>query len=287
MTDTVWAADRRRLSVEVRGDPDGSPVFLLHGTPGSRLGPQPRGPVLHRLGIRLITFDRPGYGGSDRRPGRRVADAAADVAAIADFYGLSRFAVAGRSGGGPHALACAALLSNRVSKAAVLVCLAPPGADGLDWFDGMVESNVLDFTEAGAGHDPLATRLRSEAETIRADPSSLIAKLDADLTDDDRRVVADVGIRASLVRTYAEALRTSPYGWIDDVRAFCTPWGFDLARVTAPVLIWHGERDAFSPVAHARWLSARIPDATLVVKSDAAHFGALNVLPDVLGRLAG
>src|ERR1039457_6640174 len=100
---------RRKLSVETLGAPEGKPVFLLHGTPGSRYGPRPRGIILYRLGIRLITYDRPGYSGSDRNRGRSVADAADDVAAIADALGIDRFSVVGRSGGGPHALACAAL----------------------------------------------------------------------------------------------------------------------------------------------------------------------------------
>src|SRR5690606_26673026 len=124
LTRIVVTPDGRRLAVEQRGRPDGHPVFLLHGTPGSRLGPRPRASVLYRLGIRLITFDRPGYGGSDRMRGRRVADVAADVACIADALGLGAFAVVGRSGGAPHALACAALMPDRVTRVAALVGLA-------------------------------------------------------------------------------------------------------------------------------------------------------------------
>ncbi len=121
------------MSVESLGDPDGKPVFLLHGTPGGRNGPRPRGIVLYRLGIRLISHDRPGYPGSDRLPDRRVADAAGDVEAIADHLGIDRFSVVGRSGGAPHALACAALLKERVICAAALGSLAPYNAQGLDW----------------------------------------------------------------------------------------------------------------------------------------------------------
>src|ERR1700683_2380921 len=175
----VHAADGRRLSTQMYGDPDGKPVFLLHGTPGSRLGPHPRPAVLHRLGIQLISFDRPGYGESDRLEGRRVADAAADVQAIADAYGLRKFAIVGRSGGGPHALACAALLPERTTRAAVLVGLAPRGADGLDWFDGMARSNVLEFTAASAGYDGIALFLKTPVDTIRANPASLLASLRA------------------------------------------------------------------------------------------------------------
>jgi pimeloyl-ACP methyl ester carboxylesterase len=237
LTETVRAGDGRRLRVEASGNPEGRPVFLLHGTPGSRLGPYPRGLILHRMGVRLITFDRPGYGDSDRLPGRRVADVVADVTTIADAYGLENFAVVGRSGGGPHALACAALLPDRVGRAAVLVGLAPRGANGLDWLDGMAASNVIDFTAAAAGHDPLAARLTTRADELRADPRRLLDALLVELPDPDRRVVADAGIRSLLIRTHAEALRTSAHGWIDDVLAFCAPWGFDPATVAVPVLL--------------------------------------------------
>ncbi|MGH3250352.1 MAG: alpha/beta fold hydrolase, partial [Trebonia sp.] len=141
MKRSVKTSDGRRLATAVYGDPEGRPVFLLHGTPGSRIGPRPRSAILHRLGVRLICFDRPGYGESDRLPGRRVADAAADVSAIADALGLAKFAVVGRSGGGPHALACAALLPERLTKAAVLVGIAPREATGIDWLEGMTGSN--------------------------------------------------------------------------------------------------------------------------------------------------
>jgi pimeloyl-ACP methyl ester carboxylesterase len=279
---TVRAAGGRRLSTQMYGDPDGRPILLLHGTPGSRLGPHPRSAVLHRLGVQLISFDRPGYGESDRLEGRKVADAAADVLAIADAYGLEKFAVVGRSGGGPHALACAALLPERTTRAAVLVSIAPHGAVGLDWFDGMSQSNVIEFTAAAKGYEDIVAHTKAVANAVRADPGSLIAKLQAELPDPDRRVVADRGIRSMLVETHAEALRTSDFGWIDDALAFCSPWGFDLAAVTVPVLLWHGANDVFSPASHARWLAERIPSATVVVQAGAAHFGALDVLPDIL-----
>ena len=156
MRSRVRAADGRHLLVERLGDPRGRPVFLLHGTPGSRLGPAPRGMVLYQRKTQLITYDRPGYGGSDRLPGRRVADVVEDVRAIADHIGLERFAVVGRSGGASHALACAALMPERVTRTAALVGLAPWGADGLDWFDGMAASNVLAYSTAAADPDGLA-----------------------------------------------------------------------------------------------------------------------------------
>ncbi|MFE2296239.1 alpha/beta fold hydrolase [Streptomyces sp. NPDC059452] len=285
MRDRVRAADGRRLMVERLGDPRGRPVFLLHGTPGSRLGPAPRGMVLYQRHTQLITYDRPGYGGSDRHEGRRVGDVVEDVRAIADSLDLERFAVVGRSGGAPHALACAALMPERVTRTAALVGLAPRDAAGLDWFDGMAASNVLAYSTATADPDGLAASFITRSAQIRQDPGRLLDDLRRELTDSDRAVVSDAGIRSMLLRNYREGLRTSAYGWIDDAIAFCTPWGFEPAGITGRVMIWHGEKDVFSPVGHSRWLAGQIPGATAVLEPAAAHFDALSVLPGVLNWL--
>jgi pimeloyl-ACP methyl ester carboxylesterase len=284
LTEGVHSADRTRwLAVAQRGKIDGGkPVFLLHGTPGSRVGPLPRNGLLYRLGVRLITYDRPGYGRSDRQIGRLVSDVASDVEAIADHLGLERFAVVGRSGGGPHALACAALLPGRVTKAAVLVSLAPHQAEGLDWFDGMTKSNIAEYMIAVQGRGRLAASLEPTAMEIKNDPVKLVNALYDELTESDRRVVADTGIRAMLVKNYAEALRRSPDGWIDDAMAFCSPWGFDPGAISVPTLLWHGEDDVFSPVSHSRWLAERIPTARITIQRGVAHFHAIHVLPDLL-----
>jgi pimeloyl-ACP methyl ester carboxylesterase len=249
------------------------------------VGPFPRGRVLYELGVRLISFDRPGYGGSERKRGRRVADAAWDVEAIADELGLDQFAVVGRSGGGPHALACAALLPGRVTRAGVLVSLAPREAEGLDWFAGMAESNIHEYTTAASEPEALIAELAQTAARIKADPTSHVSTLGPEMPEADRRVVADTGIRALLAKNFAEALRQSAAGWVDDALAFCAPWGFNLSDIRVPVLLWHGENDVFSPAAHARWLAGRIPGAELWVRPNTAHFGALEVVPDMLSWL--
>ena len=286
MTTVVSAPDGRGLAVEEWGEPAGYPVFLLHGTPGSRLGPIPRSMRLYQLGIRLITFDRPGYGLSGRRIGRRVADIAADLERIADFLELDDFAVLGRSGGGPHALACAALLPARTRRVAVLAGLAPVGVDGLDWFEGMASSNTREYMAVHRQGALISARLQVIAERIRADPMQLVANIFSDLTPSDRRTVFDAEIRRMLMETYAEAFRTSAGGWIDDLLAFCSPWGFDLGGINVPTLLWHGANDTFTPVGHARWLAANIPTSTVTVQPGTAHFGALDVMPDTLGWLA-
>lgn len=285
MAQVIRVADGRSVIGDSWGDMAGVPVFLLHGTPGSRSGPKPRSSVLYRLGVRLICYDRPGYGESTRHAGRAVADAAGDVRDVADSLGIDQFCVVGRSGGGPHALACAALLSDRVMSAAVLVGIAPADARGLDWYDGMALSNVVAYGQPSPA--TVAADLTLRAERIRADPESMIELLSPELTDPDRRIVDDAAIRRQLMDTYAEACRNGADGWIDDVLAFRRPWGIDLAAIRAPVLFWHGAEDVFSPVAHTHWLASQVSNAAVEVnvQLDAAHFNAVEVLPSILARM--
>jgi pimeloyl-ACP methyl ester carboxylesterase len=235
----------------------------------------------------LITFDRPGYGRSDRKKDRNVADVASDVEAIADSLGVQEFAVLGRSGGGPHALACAALLSERVTRAAALVSLAPREAVGLEWFHGMALSNKETYTIAAEDPEKLSMFLVEEAARIYADPASHVAVLTPEMPEADRRIVADKGVRALLALNFATGLRDSAEGWIDDVLAFCSPWGFDLSDITKPVYLWHGGQDVFSPMAHTQWLADHIGSASADYPQDRAHFGALEVVPRVLSWLSG
>ncbi|MEU2243528.1 alpha/beta hydrolase [Streptomyces sp. NPDC018338] len=283
----VRTDDGRLLVAEEWGNPSGTPVLLFHGTPGTRLGTALPDTADRHPGVRFLSYDRPGYGDSDRSPGRLVAGAARDAAAVADAFGVDRFAVVGRSGGGPHALACAALLPDRVRAAAVLVGLAPPDAAGLDWLGDMTPFNVEEYGRARAhldGRDPggLDRDLAARAAEIRRDPARLIEDLRAELSPHDLPVVEDPRVRTVLLRTYREALRVSHHGWLDDCLAFVRPWGFDVAAVTVPVLLWHGLDDAFSPVGHTRWLAGRIPGAELVLVPDAGHFAAQYALPEAL-----
>lgn len=283
MAQVVKAADGRRLSVETSGDPDGKPVLLCHGTPGGLNGPRPRGILLYRLGINLICYDRPGYGGSGRQCGRSVFDAASDAAAIADALGIGAFSVVGRSGGGPHALACAAILGDRVDCAATLGSLAPIDARGLDWWDGMAESNVRAYQSE---EDKLELMVAAMAEELRNDPESLLRSLGSELEADDRGIVEDIGLRRIIAETHAKALESSPSGWIDDILALRSPWGFDVSAISAPVMLWHGRDDVFSPIAHTHWLAKEIPHSTLDERSDTAHFASVRILPNILRWIA-
>jgi pimeloyl-ACP methyl ester carboxylesterase len=282
----VKVRDGRELAVESLGAPDGKPVFLLHGTPGAFIGPRPRGSILYRRGIRLIGYNRPGYGDSGRMKGRKVADAAADVEDIANFFSLKRFSVVGRSGGAPHALACAALLPDRVICAAALCSLAPYNAEGLDWTDGMTASNVKAYQEA-EDHDDLSAliaTLNGHVRELRQSSEGLLRFLGPELDKSDNNVIGDIALRRIIAQTHTEAVRNGIDGWVDDVLALGSPdgWGFNLHDIALPVLLWHGQDDKFSPVGHARWLEKRIAGADLQARPSLAHFDAVNSLPGIL-----
>jgi pimeloyl-ACP methyl ester carboxylesterase len=273
------------LAVEISGAPQGKHVvFLLHGTPGTLSGPKPRGIFLHRLGIRLISYNRPGYPGSDRRMGRTVADAAADVEAIANHFGISEFSVIGRSGGAPHALACAAAdsLRDRVRCSAALCGLAPYDAEDLEWFDGMAESNKRAYHDVVQDPAALVDTLNQHAWQVRKNSQGLLNALWPELVGSDKEVIGDIALRRIIARTHTEALSESIEGWIDDIVALGRSWEFGLSDITVPVLLWHGGDDVFSPVSHTMWLAKHIETAELELRPDFAHFGAVQILPEIL-----
>ncbi|BDZ53989.1 alpha/beta fold hydrolase [Agromyces marinus] len=248
----------------------GAPVVVWHaGSPHTGEPLEPLVRAARARGIRLVTFARPGYGGSTPRPGRDVASVAHDVAALADALDLDRFAVAGYSGGGPHALACAALLPDRVTAAAVLASPSPYGADD-GWFAGMHEPGAL--RAAAVSRDE---RLRF-AETDEFDP--------AQFTDRDFAVLG--GEWGAVGRDAGRAESAGPGGLVDDDVAFTRAWGFELADVHVPVLLVQGELDRVIPRAHAVRLVAGLPGARLWMRLDDGHVAVLDVVPEVLDWLA-
>ncbi|MGW2399709.1 alpha/beta fold hydrolase [Kitasatospora sp. NPDC001664] len=271
----VITEDGRTLAVEEWGVPGGTPVVYLHGSPMSRLARHPDDSLFERLGIRLITYDRPGFGCSTPQPERRVVDAAADVAAIGDHLGLDRFPVFGVSGGGPHALAFAARHPERVTRVGTLASLAPRDAADLDWTDGMNEGNTRSAHVAVTDRQAVLAHL-TQAGTAGLPP----------MPEVERAVLARPEVGAMLGPAFAEAVRPGLDGWVDDVRAlFGTPWGFDPAEVIAPVRLWHGGLDTLVPPAHAHWLAARMPTAALTLQQDAGHAGHFDATPALLAWL--
>jgi pimeloyl-ACP methyl ester carboxylesterase len=268
---SVTTRDRRALEVHEEGDPAGLPVIVHHGTPMAGIQYAPHVALAQEQGIRLIGYDRPGYGGSTRAAGRRVEDCVADVSAIADALGLERFATWGISGGGPHALACAALCDERLLATASLAAVAPYGADGLDWLEGMGEDNHVEFGKVLAGEEPLRAYLENERATmLAAGPDELIAVFESLLGPEDRAVLTGQ-LAEYMLECDRHGLASGVEGWLDDDFAFLEPWGFEVESIETPVLVLHGEDDRFVPVSHAHWLAARIPGAEARIVPDDGH----------------
>jgi pimeloyl-ACP methyl ester carboxylesterase len=267
---TIELSDGRTFAYADRGPANGAPLVFHHGTPGSRAGHHPDPRVYEASGVRAITYDRAGYGLSDRLEGRDVAAVASDISALADELGFDRFAVMGVSGGGPHALACAALLADRITRAVVMVTPAQ-NDDDFDFLAGMTQSNVDEFNAALAGPDAIAAYLAPYVETLRMEPEALIDELAAELPPPDQATMARQEVREMLVTNWQEATRQGAAGWMDDDLAFTRPWGFDLADVTAEVRIWQGELDVLAPQAHGRRVAEQLPNATFELVDGKGH----------------
>lgn len=240
------------------GPADGTVVFWHHGTPNLGTPPEPLFETSDRLGIRWVSYDRPAYGGSTPVPGRTIGSAAGYTAAVVDHLGIERFAVMGHSGGGPHALACGAQLGDRVLAVAALASPAPHDADGLDWYAGMAAGTRSSLEAAVAGRE---AKQRHEAVD---DP-------DADIgfnAEDWAALESDWSWFGIVV---SGALAGGKDGLIDDDLALVSPWGYDPARVTAPVLLAHGGRDRMIPSSHGEWLARTVPGSELWLRPDDGH----------------
>ncbi len=283
----ITTPDGRTLAVAEWGDPDGVPLFAFHGTPGGRISYWSDPGIYARHGLRRLTLDRPGYGESSRLPGRVVADIVPDVLVIAGALGADRFAVTGGSGGGPHALACAAMLGDRVLRCLADVSVAPYGVEGLDWLAGMTGGNVEEFLAAQAGEEAI----RAIAERERATMLERFAAGRSDFLGDGYEMSeAD---RAQMARhmgriadQLGNALASGVDGWVDDDIAFTRPWGFEVETIRVPVYLAYGRADTLVPAAHGDWLAAHIPDAMVVI-SDAGHLGDDATVEREMAWLAG
>jgi pimeloyl-ACP methyl ester carboxylesterase len=268
---TARTPDGRTLAIEEAGDPAGRPVLVHNGTPNSRHLFAPVAADAAARGLRLIGYDRPGYGGLTPQPGRTVADCAADVRVICAELGIARLAMWGVSGGGPHLLACAALLPDLVTAAASLASLAPSGAEGLDWFDGMGQDNADDFKLQQNDKEAARAKLETEREeTIAASGEDLAGLLKTLLTPVDAAALTGE-FAEYLAYTGREGLAPGSQGWWDDGEAFGRTWGFELAAIEVPVLLMHGRQDQFVPFGHGQWLAARVPGVEARLLDDDGH----------------
>ncbi|CAM5357276.1 MULTISPECIES: alpha/beta fold hydrolase [Streptomyces] len=279
---TISLRDGRRLDVRVSGPEDGVPLVFHHGTPSAVPPVRAIERAAHAQGLRHVSFSRAGYGGSTRLPGRDVAAVAADVADLLDHLGARRCLVAGWSGGGPHALATAALLPDRVAGVLSIAGFAPYDAPGFDYTEGMGEANVEGFAVVLQGEGPLREHLEkkalgrqdADAEALRAALGTLLSPVDQESLTDEFAEDVSAG--------FAEGLRNGVDGWADDDLAFVRPWGFSLDDITVPAFVWHGSEDLMVPFSHGRFLAKHIPGAAAHLEEGEGH---LTITVGAAGRM--
>ena len=275
---TVTLRDGRTLAAAISGPPDGVPLLYHHGTPGCLLQPRANQAACAERGLRFLTYSRAGVEGSTRNPGRSVADVAADMEDLLDAIGAERCLVAGKSGGGPHALATGALLPDRVA-AVISIAGCRPYDEG--FLDGMGEDNIEEFHLALEGEEALRPFVLKHREALKdADGAAVVADLASLLPEVDRRVLtSEVG--ADAVSGMVGGVQV-PEGWIDDDLAFIRDWGFDLGAIGVPVTVWQGDDDRMVPFAHGEWVAAHVPGARAELRRGEGH---ISLLVDRFGEI--
>ena len=286
---TLTTPDGRQLEYLDTGSAGSAGTLLFHvGTPNCAAEFSLIAEPAAELGLRMVTYSRPGYGRSGEQLGRSVADTVADAATVLDQLGVWKFVTLGWSGGGPHALACAALLPDRCRAAATLAGAGPYGVPGLEFLAGMDEANVEEFGAALAGFDELDGYLRGlQGELAGVTGESVVAGLAGLLSEVDKQALtgqlADE-MAAVMRRTMAAGIA----GWRDDDLAFVRDWGFQPAEIAVPVSVWQGAQDRMVPFAHGRWLAEAIPGARAHLYPDEGHISlacqAGSILADLLER---
>ncbi|KAH8897318.1 putative valacyclovir hydrolase [Thozetella sp. PMI_491] len=252
--------DGRNLDYLISGAQDGFPLIFIHGTPGSYVAFSTLQVVCKDKGLKLITLSRAGYGGSTRNKGRRIVDAVQDIAALAEHLGVKNCFVGGWSGGGPHALACAARLPG-CTAALSIAGVGPWNAEGLDFLEGQGEDNVEEFTAALQGEETLRKFCDvARPAMLQGGVTELIDAMASLLPPvDQEAMLANNLLGQFLVNTIKEGLKDNSDGWIDDDMAFTQPWGFELSEIRVPVFLYQGSEDKMVPFAHGKWLAEHLP----------------------------
>jgi pimeloyl-ACP methyl ester carboxylesterase len=284
-TSVIEIARGRKLEVLVTGPDDGLPLVFHNGTPGGLVAFGPMTAAAADRGLRTIMYARPGYGASTAVPDRRVADAADDVAALLDRLGAGQFVTCGWSGGGPHSLACAAMLPGRCLAAATIAGVAPYTAGGLDWLGGMGDENVHEFGEALAGESELTDYLATEADALREVTADQVAEGLGGLASDVDKSVITGEFAGYLAESFRAGVRPGIEGWRDDDLAFVSGWGFALES-PVPVSVWQGGQDMMVPLAHGQWLAAHWQGAKAHLMPGEGHLSlAVAKFGDILDDL--
>jgi pimeloyl-ACP methyl ester carboxylesterase len=286
--------DGRTLEVLTGGAEDGYPLLFHSGTPSAAAPYDRLDDAFAKVGLRMVTYSRPGYGGSTPRdldgPSSRIADDVPDSVAVLAHLGIDEFITLGWSGGGPRALACAALLPDRCRAAATLAGVAPYDAKGLDWGAGMGEENVEDFAAAVQGRE-VYTRLLEKTlpPVFEATPEQLVSAFGGLVTPVDAAFITG-DFAEYLSRVFARAGAQGIVGAREDGLAIVEPWGFDLGRISVPVAVWQGRHDAMVPFAHGEWLSANVAGAKAHLFDDQGHlslFAQIDAILEDLKQLGG
>ena len=267
----IATPDGRSLDLFLAGPADGDAVVFHVGTPAAPVIYAPMVDAMAERGLRYIAWSRPGYGSSTRQPGRTVADVAHDLATVFDHLEIDTALTFGWSGGGPHALACGALLPDRVRAVATIAGAAPYPADGIDYFEGMGSENIEEFNAALEGPEALVAFKERNWPVFRAVTGAECAASLGDLIDDVDRGALTGDFAEWVAASFREALRESYWGWFDDDLEFIRPWGFDFASIRVPVHVWQGRHDRMVPYSHGEWLAAHIPTAIPHLFEDEGH----------------
>lgn len=270
---TITAPRGRQIEVLTAGPPEGRPLVLHNGTPGGAVAFQPMVDTAASRGLRTIICARPGYGKSTPQPGRLVTDVADDVSAVLAAFGSEQFVTVGWSGGGPHALACAARLAGRCLAAASMAGVAPWRADGLDWLAGMGPENVTEFSAAQAGEAELTAFLETHASVLAGVTGDQVAESFGALIDTADAKILTGEFAEYQAASFRASVSQGVAGWRDDDLAFMADWGFSMADAGtgAPVAVWQGDQDRMVPVAHGAWLAAHVPGARAHILPGEGH----------------
>src|SRR5262245_38073763 len=267
----ITTPDGRRLDTYVAGPPDGQVLVFHTGTPSAAIPYQPTVDIMASHGIRYVGFNRPGYGSSTRRPGRSIADVVDDTVTILDHLGVDEAITIGWSGGGPHALACAALLPDRIRAAATIAGVAPYPAEGLDYLAGMGEENVEEFNAALESDEALLAFKERNWPVFRQVTGEEVADSFGDLIDHVDRGSLTGEFAEYIAASCRVGLRDSYWGWFDDDKAFISPWGFEVESILVPVHVWQGGHDRMVPFAHGMWLASHISTAVPHLDEEDGH----------------
>lgn len=254
---TVHLPDGRSLAYEEFGAPRGRPLFFFHGTPSSRLFRHPVGSTAAPAGIRLITVDRPGYGGSDPKPGRELQDWADDIQVLADHLRLSHFAIAGMSGGGPHALVCASRMPDRVTTVGLLGSVAP--LDVRQFTEGMNSLNSGALALARRSPQALQHVLRPPSRWFRRHPRALVCLSRRLFSEADQVILSRPEVLSIVLADIPEGLANRGQGLVDDIMVLARPWPISMSSISVPVRLWHGTSDKNVPVLHGQRLADKLP----------------------------